>query len=87
MTHFVGGLEYLSTWRWHDQHSINIDEHTRFLVSSLPLMVDVNGQVRSVGDVRIGQPVFSTLKRAVDYMEDLMTRDLDSQMVVDHKEH
>ena len=78
MQNFVGMIEYLMTWKWHDTPGIiRASEGFLFQSQALPMRISDGGEILTVGSAYVaGEAVFASDKDAFEYMLSLALRDL-----------
>ena len=77
MQNFVGMLEYLRSWRWHDDKHVFTTSHGGLHhLDALPLLIDGAGDIHRLSAHVPGDAVFSGDEAVFNYMVGLAKRDL-----------
>lgn len=77
MKNFVGMLQYLTRWKWHDEPGIvAATSGCTFHFRALPFAIDEFDKPLSLGEQKPGEPVFVDDKTAFKYLVTIASRDL-----------
>ena len=88
MKNFVGVLQYLTQWKWHDEPDIiESTSGCTFHLTALPFAIDDFDKPVSLGEQKPGELIFADDKTAFKYLVTIARRDLQYRGFRDERIH
>ena len=88
MKSFVGVLQYLTQWKWHDEPDIIASTSgCTFHLTALPFAIDEFDKPVSLGEQKPGELIFADDKTAFKYLVTIASRDLQYRGFRDERVH